>query len=441
MVRGARQVGKSWLVRSWGTSRYGRVVEANLERRPELKDCFRDNDPVATLRRLEVVLRQDIPSSGQVLLFLDEIQAAPEVLAKLRWFAEELPDLPVVAAGSLLDFALADHSFSMPVGRIAFLHLEPLGFEEFCLALGEERLVRWIRSEVTAARVAAGDAMPDALHERALDLYRAWSIVGGMPAAIEAFRRDRSPLLAAEVHRDLLASWRDDFAKYAARIPHRRLTEVLASVPSQIGCKWSYRRANPEERAEAQRRAIQLLRMARICHEVMSTPARGLPLGAGADEKAFKLIHLDVGLVSSSLGLSLMTLEQARDLALVNRGALAEQATGQLLRLTFPANQEPALYWWRRDKRGSEAELDYVHAAGARMVAVEVKSGAAGRLRSLHGFMAERADARALRINAAPPMLQRVDLAAPSGERARYSLLSLPLYLVEQAPRLLTEQG
>jgi uncharacterized protein len=437
VLRGARQVGKSWLVRNWGATHFGRVVEANLERQPELAACFSDNDPRATLRRLEVVLGSHIAADGKTLLFLDEIQAAPEVLGKLRWFAEELPELPVIAAGSLLDFALADHSFSMPVGRITFLHLEPMGFEEFCLALGEERLVHWLRSEVDAPRITARAAMPDPLHQRALGLFRAWSIVGGMPAAVESYRVDGTVGRVAEIHRDLLATWRDDFAKYARRIPHRRLTKVLESVPQQVGCKWSYRRVDPEERAAALRQAIDLLCLARVCHRVTATPARGLPLAAGAEDDRFKLLHLDVGLVSSALGLSLLTLEQARDLVLVHRGALAEQAVGQLLRLTFPANQEPVLHFWQRQRRGSEAELDYVHAVGARTVAVEVKSGAAGALRSLHAFMAERESARALRINTAPPMVQPVDVTTSLGTRARYSLLSLPPYLVEQAGRLI----
>src|SRR5450432_3718991 len=144
VLRGARQVGKSWLVRTWGAQRFGRVVEVNLERRPEIAACFTANDPAAVLQRLEVHLSQRIPADGSVLLFLDEIQALPEVLPKLRWFAEEMPQLPVIAAGSLLDFVLAEHRFSMPVGRISYLHVEPMGFLEFCHACGEERLARWL---------------------------------------------------------------------------------------------------------------------------------------------------------------------------------------------------------------------------------------------------------------------------------------------------------
>ena len=174
VIRGARQVGKSWLVRNWAMSTFGQVAEANLERYPELRSCFVDNDPRTTLRRLEVLLRRAIPEDGSCVLFIDEIQAAPEVLAKLRWFAEELPGIPVIAAGSLLDFALTAPAVSVPVGRITFLYLEPMGFQEFCLALGEERLCDWMQREVTLQRIRAGSAMPEVLHKRAMDMFRAW---------------------------------------------------------------------------------------------------------------------------------------------------------------------------------------------------------------------------------------------------------------------------
>jgi len=436
VLRGARQVGKSYLARSWGEANFRAVIEVNLERRPELADGFADNDPRAILRRLEVVLGRGIPGDGSALLFLDEIQSAPQVLAKLRWFAEELPGLPVIAAGSLLDFALRDPEVSTPVGRITFLHLEPMGFEEFCLALDEEPLVRWLRDEVTAERIA--DSMPAELHAHALSLFRTWLLVGGMPAAVEAYRTERSLLSVASVQRDLLATLRDDFGKYAGRVPPERLRRVLDSIPQQLGGKFTYQRVDREERASSLRRAVELLTLARVCHRCTRTPARGVPLAAGADESSFKLLHLDVGLCSTSLGLDLAALEKADDLTLVNQGAVLDQAAGQLLRLGFAANEEPRLFWWQREKRGSEAELDYVHALGAHTVPIEVKAGKTGTLRSLHGFMAERGLGLALRVNSAPPVVHDLAVDTALG-KARYRLLSLPAYLVEQAPRLLRE--
>ena len=437
VLRGARQVGKSWLVRSWGGQRFARLVEVNLERRPEMAACFADNDPLAVLRRLEVQLGQRIASDGSTLLFLDEIQAVPEVLAKLRWFAEELPQMPVVAAGSLLDFALAEHRFAMPVGRISYLHLEPMGFLEFAEACGEEPLSRWLSEELTLAAIRAG--MPPELHRKAIGLFRAWVLVGGMPAAVEAYARERSFVPVADLHRELLATIRDDFAKYADRVHHRRLTAVLDSVPAQLGQKFTYAKVDRDERAAALKQALDLLALARVCHRVTATPGAGLPLGAGADAKTFKVVHLDVGLASSALRLDLQALERAEDLVLVNAGAIAEQAVGQLLRLIGPGNDEPALWYWSREARSSAAEVDYLAAPTGHVLPVEVKAGAGGAMRSLHVFMADRETAWAVRFNSAPPQLQDIDLVAATGKAARYALLSLPAYAVECLPRLAKE--
>jgi predicted AAA+ superfamily ATPase len=437
VLRGARQVGKSWLVRTWGTQRFGRVVEVNLERRPEIEACFTDNDPKAVLQRLEVHLGQRIPTDGSALLFLDEIQAVPEVLAKLRWFAEEMPQLPVIAAGSLLDFAFAEHRFSMPVGRISYLHLEPMGFLEFCHACGEEPLARWLNHNLTMAVIRGG--MPADLHDKAMALFRSWVLVGGMPAAVEAFARERSYLPVADVHRELLATVRDDFAKYADRVHHHRLAAVLDSVPNQLGQKFKYAKVDRDERSTALKQALNLLTLARICHRVVSTQGKGLPLGAGADAKTLKVIHLDVGLASSALRLNLATLEQAEDLDLVNEGAIAEQAIGQLLRLIGHGNEEPALWYWSREARSSSAEVDYITAPTSHVLPIEVKSGAGGAMRSLHVFMSEQKLSWAARFNSVSPIIQDIKTTAATGIAVRYRLLSLPAYAVECLPRLAHE--
>ena len=407
------------------------------ERRPETAACFTDNDPQAVLRRLELQLGQRIPTDGSTLLFLDEIQAVPEVLAKLRWFAEELPQVPVIAAGSLLDFALAEHQFSMPVGRISYLHLEPMGFTEFCHACGEELLARWLTEDLTLEVITRG--IPPELHTKALTLFRSWVLVGGMPAAVEAFARERSFLPVADLHRELLATIRDDFAKYANRVHHQRLRAVLDSVPAQLGQKFTYAKVDRDERAATLKQALDLLTQARVCHRVVSTSGQGLPLGASADPKTCKVVHLDVGLVSAALRLDLATLERADDLALVNEGAIAEQAVGQLLRVIGPGNDDPMLWYWTREARSASAEVDYLTALTNQVLPVEVKAGAGGAMRSLHVFMAERGLPWAVRFNSAAALITDIDIMAATGKVARYHLLSLPAYAVESLPRLAQE--
>ena len=231
VLRGARQTGKSWLIQHLGERFEDNVAIVNLEREPGLAACFASNDPTEVVALLEARLRRRIVP-GRSLLFLDEIQAAPAVLAKLRWFAEDLPALHVAAAGSLLDFALADHSFSMPVGRITYGHLEPMTFAEFVRACGEDRLLAAVAACTPTVGVAA------ALHPRLVELARTYAVVGGMPAAVADWAEHRSFVRIANLHRDLLQTFRDDFGKYRRGVDTMRVDKVFAALPRLVGRKF-----------------------------------------------------------------------------------------------------------------------------------------------------------------------------------------------------------
>jgi predicted AAA+ superfamily ATPase len=428
VVRGARQVGKSWLIRTFGAERIGPVVELNFERDPQLARCFAGNEPKNIVRRIENATGKLLRPDGTNLLMLDEVQAAPEVLAKLRWFGEELPSLPVIATGSLLDFALAEHTFSMPVGRISYLHLEPMGFVEFLEAVGEDLLANRVRE-------AELDDFRGAAHDTLMARFREYLLVGGMPTAVQTWVTERTFAAVAEVQRDLLATLRDDFAKYADRVHHRRLQAVFAGIPHQLGERFSYARVDRSERAAALGRAVELLSLARVAHRVRASPALRPPLEAGASDRHFKMLFCDVGLANAALGLRLSELDAGTLLA--HSGGVAEQVVGQLLRLTVESNELPTAFFWKREERGSEAEVDYVVADGTRLVPIEVKAGSTGTLKSLHALMAARRWKSAVRFSDAPPQLTEVDVHAVGSGHARYRLLSLPLYLVEALPRLL----
>lgn len=430
VIRGARQVGKSYLVRDFARTRGLDLVELNFERDPKTAKLFAGGDAVHVLRGIEAFTGKRLVY-GSSLLFLDEIQAAPQVLATLRWLHEETPKLAVIAAGSLLDFALADHEFSMPVGRITYLHLEPMSFTEFLRGLGDDELAALIE-EIDPWR---GVAEP--LHARILERFREYVLVGGMPEAVETYRQDRSLLDCARVHQDLLATFRDDFAKYASSAHRDRLVKVLDAVPRMIGRKFVYSRVDRDERAAALRQAVDLLCRARVCHRVETTHATGVPLGAEVDNRRYKLVLVDVGLVSASLGVSLADLDRAEDLVMANEGAIAEQAVGQGLRVIEPPFHEPKLYYWARETPGSEAEVDYLVQQGAHIVPIEVKAGTTGALRSLHGLMAARGWKRAVRFNADRPSVTRVSTLTIGGDRAAYELVSLPLYLAANLGRIL----
>jgi predicted AAA+ superfamily ATPase len=276
------------------------------------------------------------------------------------------------------------------------------------------------------------------LHRQLLKLFRDYMLIGGLPAVVAKWIDRGSLVDCAQAQHSLLSTYRDDFAKYSGRVAPTRLVRVLDAVPRQLGQKFTYSKVDREERSYALRQALDLLCKARLCHRIHSCDASGIPLAAGIKEQRFKVMLLDVGLVSASLGLATHALRSTEEAWLVNEGALAEQAIGQALRTLEPRYIEPALFYWARDRKGSSAELDYLIQHGTRVVPVEVKAGTTGTLKSLHLFMAQRKLPVAVRFSAQTPSLTEVDMLTTSGQSARYRLLTLPLYLAGQTHRLLS---
>jgi predicted AAA+ superfamily ATPase len=408
------------------------LLELNLEFETDAASLFASKNPATIIPLLEA--RFEVPvKPGTTLLFLDEIQAAPELLACLRYFYERMPELHVIAAGSLLDLALEQHSFSMPVGRIEYMHLGPMTFEEFLLAFGKERLVGFLRG------LPVGEVVPEAIHVELMRLVRQFLVIGGMPASLETFTRSRNHRESEAVRQGILSTFRDDFAKYASRVSHRRLERVFAKVPLMVGSKFMYSRVDREERSRDLRRALEQLCMARVTHRVHHTAANGLPLGAEADDRRFKVLFMDVGLLGRSCGLSAVDLEVAGDVMLVNAGAVCEQFVGQHLLHAGEPHDEPELFCWMRQKRGSSAEVDYLLSVGGTIFPVEVKAGRTGSLKSLHLFLREKRRDFGLRFNTDLPSLLVAETSLADGRNRPFRLLSLPLYLVGQARRLCRE--
>lgn len=430
VIRGARQVGKTWLIRDLAESQKRRLIELNFEKQPNLESLFTSNDPKEIITNIASSTGKRIESS-KTILFLDEIQAAPHLLAKLRWFTEDMSELPVIAAGSLLDFALADHEFSMPVGRIGYMYLEPLSFEEFLEALGLHELRAYLQAYSWAIKI------PVAIHTQLMNALKEYLVVGGMPAAVSAWKTHRAPDAVNQIHLDLLATYRDDFAKYRGRLSIDHLEDIMTSVPRQLGKKFVYKHANSEISTPPLKQALDLLSKARICHRVVGVSANGLPLAAETNEKFFKVIMLDCGLCSASLGLSLHQLRSISEISMINSGGMAEQLVGQLLRTVTPPYTPPSAYYWRRDKKGAEAEVDYIIAHENQVIPVEVKAGKSGSLKSLHQFMQAKEKTVAIRFNSDTPSLGPVRIKEPSGSFLEYNLLSLPFYLLEQLHRLI----
>lgn len=435
IIRGARQVGKSTLVRQLAKKAALKLVEINFERNPEYRQAFVTNDPEKVLTTLRLLTSQALDARDS-LLFLDEIQAAPEALAALRYFQEEIPALSIIAAGSLLEFTLAAANFSMPVGRIEYMHLGPLQFEDFLRAIGDTALAEFVDSTPLAELVAGAIAPP--VHEKCMELLRHYWIVGGLPEAVATYAAHRDITTIGRVHQSIVATYRDDFSKYSHGALKDRVQLVFDRLPTMVGRKFKYVQISQDHRSSDIAAALQQLCMARVAYKIRHTAANGVPLDAEVNERHFKTLYMDVGLLSSSLRLSLLDLE-TENLTLVNEGALAEQFVGQHLLYGGSWYEPPVLHYWMREARNSAAEVDYVIALGQQVVPVEVKAGSTGTLRSLQRFMQEKKRPLALRFNGGLPSVLDSSVRADDGTHSSFRLLSLPLYLAGQSCRLLME--
>lgn len=430
VIRGARQVGKTWLVRHFAEMQQISLFELNFEKNPHLITLFESNEPRQILLALSAHFSQTLDPKKS-LLFLDEVQAVPEILAKLRWFAEDLPELPVITAGSLLEFVLARHSFSMPVGRIQYMHLEPLSFEEFLLAKGKQMLVDYLSA------YQGNTVIPRAIHDQLMTDFKEYLIIGGMPAAVVSWTHESSLNQIDQIHHDLMATYRDDFAKYRGRLAIERLDEVMMAVPKFLGEKFIYSRVNPAVQIPSIKHSLELLCQARICHRVLGCAANGVPLMAELLDRYLKVIFLDIGLCSAALGLALDQLFPIDEISLINKGAIAEQVVGQLLRTINPFYAEPSLTYWHREEKGSNAEIDYVIQHGNKVIPIEVKAGTTGSLKSLHLFMGLKGLSLAVRVNSDLPSKVEVQTKDRLGKTIQYRLISLPFYLLGQLHRLI----
>jgi predicted AAA+ superfamily ATPase len=415
-------VGKTWLVRECARHHNRDLVEINFERDPEVRVCFASNDPRKILDELSLYLNRPI-AAGNALLFLDEVQAYGDAMAKLRWFAEELPELPVIAAGSLLEFSLSDHNFSMPVGRVSFLNLEPMSFAEFLDAHAQSTLLQRL------AAFRPGQEFSAVLHRQATDWFLRYAMVGGMPAVVGADIEGQEAQDVRNRQLDLLAAYRADFHKYSGRMEPRILDATLAAVARSIGRKFVYARVDDSVSAQQAKRALEMLCLARVCHAVHHTAANGLPLAAEAKGSFSKPVFNDVGLLHALLRTPARSAFPGWDsLAPQMRSQIAEQLAGQQLRLLGPSSGDgPELHYWQREG-GRPGEIDYLVQLGDKIVPVELKSGTSGSMKSLHQFMYDKKLSLALRFDQNPPSVADLEVKTTQGNPVRYRLCSLPWY-------------
>lgn len=392
LLRGARQVGKTYIVRELAKE-FKHFIEINFEKNSEVKSFFNQNlDPDRICTNLSAYFRIPI-LEGETLLFFDEIQSCPKAIQALRFFYESKPELHVIAAGSLLEFALSDLT-SWGVGRIRSMYMYPMSFDEFLLANEENALIE-IKREASPEKPLL---LP--FHEKLKEYLRYFLLIGGMPETVKTFIANRTDMYSVQnVLSDIVTSYYDDFAKYKRRIPVLRLREVMNSVVKQAGGKYIYSKAGSLSNPAQAKEALDLLEMAGLVYKVYHSSGQGIPLGSEVNFKKFKCLLHDSGIFQQIAGLRITDLMLAENIDMLNKGSIAEAFVGIELNKYSQETEKKQLYYWHREKRGSNAEVDYLIEEGTKIVPVEIKSGSTGKMQSLNLFINEKESAKGIRLS------------------------------------------
>lgn len=369
ILNGARQVGKSWLVKHFGNTYFeGKLIVINFEIRKDLHFIFVKNlDVKRIVFELELALNIKI-NIGKDLVFFDEIQFCTNALSSVRYFYEELPELHLIAAGSLLDFEFRDVPF--PVGRVDVMNLYPLNFQEFLMARQKENLVNILK-----APVEQFDERYIQYFEVELTLYM---IVGGMPEAVANFVESNDLEKVKYIQDTLLYTYEQDFKKYRPVVNADCLDDIISNTVKLLGSQLIYSKLTEKFSNPTIKKGIEVLKTARILHSVQNVSVSGLPLTSSG--KQFKIYFIDIGLLLRKSGIDYTSLYLKRELTAAFKGTLAEQFVAQQLVSKF--NKEPN--YWARTESGASSEVDFVIEQNGKIIPIEVKAGKSGSLKSLH---------------------------------------------------------
>lgn len=431
MVRGARQVGKTYSIEKFARENYSYLLKVNLEQDRNIHSVFESLRPEQIMNELSVLYQ--IPLEDEhTLLFIDEIQACPKAIAALRYFYEQKPGLHIICAGSLLDHVLNEIQYSMPVGRVDFAYMYPLNFSEFLTAAGEQGLVGFIDGFSIDGQFSV------AIHKRLLEKLRLYFFIGGMPEVVDYYLKTSDLSGIDRIHSALITSIEYDFSKYGTRKQQENLRDVLHYVANNIGKKVKYVNVNRNAPSALLKDALLKLEMSRIIHLVRHTRSAEVPLSRLQDNDVFKPLFFDIGILAHIAGIKLMDIN---DLATGFEGAMAEQFVFQELLACGLPYREQRLFYWIREAKNSNAEIDCLYQIGNRVYPVEIKSGKRGTLKSLHVFLAEKKKSTGIRLNTDLPstgndLIAKVNL--PGKEELTYNLISLPLYLAGRLDKIVT---
>jgi uncharacterized protein len=414
LIRGARQVGKTWLMREFGKLHYEQTVYVNFEKNKRLRALFSDDFDI---QRIIVALQAESGltiNSGDTLLIFDEIQAAPEAITTLKYFCEDAPEYHILAAGSLLGVAIHSN-ISFPVGKVQFLDLHPLSFPEFLLAIGEESLIDMLQS---------GDwKLITTYKSKFIEYLRHYYFIGGMPEAVSSFCRNKNFTEVRTIHKQILDTYEQDFSKHAPISIVPRIRMVWNSIPSQLAKenrKFIYGLIKEGSRAKDFELALSWLIDCGQVHKVYRASKPSIPLKAYEDMTAFKLFLVDIGLLAAMGDIDSKTLLDGNLIFSEFKGALTEQFVLQQL-----VNEDLfTIYYWSAER--STAEVDFLVQFSGQVIPVEVKAEENLHAKSLKVF----------REKFAPSLTIRTSM---SDFRKEEWLTNLPLYAISVLKEMIAD--
>ena len=397
LLRGARQVGKSSAVRHFGKE-FKYFAEVNFERHKAVKTFFQGDIDIRLIAQ-KIAKYINVPiEEGETLLFLDEIQECPEAIMALRFFKEDYPELHVIAAGSLLEFTLQELP-TYGVGRIHTLFMYPMTFDEFLKANDENGLIDM------KGQADSRHPLDDAFHEKLVEYFRIYLLVGGMPEAVLAWIKTHDFNQCSRVQEDIILTYDDDFSKYKKRVSPDLLRTTMRGICHQSGEKITFKQISADYRSSQIREAVRLLTLAGLTTPVVATSGNGIPLDAEANEKNMKILFLDSGLLLTVLqlegNLAQHLIEQimtGNPQELVNKGGLVEMVAGLEILRNKPCVQRQRMFYWEKSGN-SIAEIDYLDIFNLKVTPIEIKSGTQGGMKSLWLFMREKHLTEAIRCS------------------------------------------
>lgn len=427
LLRGARQVGKSSAVRHFGKE-FQFFAEVNFERHKTVKTFFQgDIDIRLIVQKIAIYINVPI-EEGKTLLFLDEIQECPEAIMALRFFKEDYPGLHVIAAGSLLEFTLQELP-TFGVGRIHTLFMYPMTFDEFLNANNEHGLISMKKQADSQHPLDA------AFHEKLIEYFRIYLLVGGMPEAVLAWIKTHNFNQCSHIQEDIILTYEDDFSKYKKRVSPDLLRTTLHGICHQPGEKITFKQISADYRSSQIREAVRLLTLAGLVIPVIATSGNGIPLDAEANEKNMKILLLDSGLLLSVLQLEGNLAQHLVELImtgspqdLVNKGGLVEMVAGLELLRNKPCVQRQKMFYWEKSGN-SIAEIDYLDTFHLKVTPIEIKSGTQGGMKSLWQFMREKRLTEAIRCSF--ENFGEFTYTDPQADNAKRHITIIPLYALD----------